>query len=411
MKKFLLVLSCCLATWCSVLAGPKSSPEISLMQASAPAPTNYPAVINSANYDSSTNQIVVNYTVNTAGDVAFNLQTSNDVIKNLKKMYRPKGTYTIGIDLKSEWSIGAYVSLMISVGGNVCGGTGVPIPRVSVNINDVSYIAKNKTVTVKYSIYDPDSKSGNCYIRVRKNSATGLKIVEEKISSSSTAYEIPSSKFTIGAVYYVEVSCGNVKKSQNYIFDNVRSGYLGKVSVGDYNVTFNYTMKNASDPYIAIKQGSKYGPVVKKIQITNTNGDYKEKSLYYHSVLKEKTTYVAELYDGSEPLRIYSEEFTIPEKEPVIIEPLCFEWHFDEGANQIKVWCTRAPSSSVYIEVYNYNNGVQGSIQGHASGSSKDVHSISIPRATSQGQGYIIYVSSGSEKKSIKVHIANHLNK
>ena len=55
MKKFLLLLSCFLATWCSVQAGPKSSPEISLMQASAPAaapaPTNYPAVINSATYD------------------------------------------------------------------------------------------------------------------------------------------------------------------------------------------------------------------------------------------------------------------------------------------------------------------------------------------------------------------------
>lgn len=71
MKKFLLVLSCCLATWCSVLAGPKSSPEISLMQASAPAATNYPAVINSAYHDPDNHVIVVNCDQNNSGSLAF----------------------------------------------------------------------------------------------------------------------------------------------------------------------------------------------------------------------------------------------------------------------------------------------------------------------------------------------------
>ena len=61
MKKFLLVLSCCLATWCSVLAGPKSSPEISLMQASAPAARAY--AIKSVSYDPSTRVILVKFTI------------------------------------------------------------------------------------------------------------------------------------------------------------------------------------------------------------------------------------------------------------------------------------------------------------------------------------------------------------
>ena len=416
MKKFLLVLSCCLATWCSVLAGPKSSPEISLMQASAPAATNYPAVINSAYHDPDNHVIVVNCDQNNSGSLAFFRELGG----TRPEIYRDKNSSigkgkTVEIPLEREWELAEGITILISVGDgvNICGGRYVKLkhPNPDAKISKISYIPASKKVRVEYSIINP--KSDLCYIRVTKDRLNGQEIVPKtNISSSSTVFEIPSSKFTKGALYCVEISVGSsVKRSQNYIFDNVRSGYMGAVSVNDYNVTFNYTMKNASDPYIAIKQGSKYGPVVKKIQITNTNGDYKEKSLYYPSVLKEKTTYVADLFDGSEDLRIFSEEFTIPEKEPVIIEPLCFEWHFDEGANQIKVWCTRAPSSSVYIEVYNCNNGVQGSIQGHASGNSKDVHSISIPRATAKGQGYIIHVSSGSEKKSLQVYIANHLNK
>lgn len=323
MKKFLLVLSCCLATWCSVLAGPKSSPEMSLMQASAPAATNYPAVINSAYHDPYKHVIVVNCDQNNSGSLAFFRELGG----TRPEIYRDKNSSigkgkTVEIPLEREWELAEGITILISVGDgvNICGGRYVRLehPNPDAKISKISYIPASKKVRVEYSIINP--KSDLCYIRVTKDRLNGQEIVPKtNISSSSTVFEIPSSKFTKGALYCVEISVGSsVKKYQNYIFDNVRSGYMRNVSFDDESprIVFNYNIKNASNPYIAIKQGSKDGPVVKKIQIENTNGDYKDAFLYsYSTVLKEKTTYVAGLYDGSEDLRIFSEYFRIPEKK------------------------------------------------------------------------------------------------
>lgn len=138
MKKFLLVLSCCLATWCSVQAGPKSSPEISLMQASAPAPSNYPAVLSSAAYDKDNHKKVnVSFTAKQTGYVSFDLQGVQK-LENLGVTSVSGGrSYSISFTVPKSWNSTANSSIIIkfsnssNVQGSGCGGMllpGVPDP-------------------------------------------------------------------------------------------------------------------------------------------------------------------------------------------------------------------------------------------------------------------------------------------
>jgi len=339
MKKFLLVLSCFLATWCSVQAGLKCSTSdselygmsqsASMLMASAPAAApapEYPAKINSATHKPEEGVIEVKFTVKTAGNVAFSL---DDGKTKAWSQYCSEGGHKANVPFKTV-STGGVIPVLISVGGHTCGGTAVKIiPPVKpvAYIDNISYVLKNKTVKVEYSIYNPNSVP--CFVTVRKNGSTGSQIFKQEVSKGSTMLEIPSSKFAKKKVYYVEISCGDDAKSgEKYIFDDVRSGYMGNVSVDDQDctVTFDYYLKNAGEPYIAIKEGSKYGPVVKTYKVDNTNGVYKDVTFNYN-VLKRGTNYVADLFDGSEDLRIFSEEFRIPELNMVTEEEYDFEWH------------------------------------------------------------------------------------
>ena len=133
MKKFLLVLSCCLATWCSVQAEPKSSPEISLMQASAPAPTNYPAVLSSAAYDKDNHKKVnVSFTANQDGYVSFDLQ-GVQILQDCGLTPVSSGrSYSISFTVPNSWNSSANSSIIIkfsnsiNVQGSGCGGMLLP---------------------------------------------------------------------------------------------------------------------------------------------------------------------------------------------------------------------------------------------------------------------------------------------
>lgn len=137
MKKFLLVLSCCLATWCSVQAGPKSSPEISLMQACAPAvapaPTQYPAVLSSAAYDKNNcKQVNVSFTANQSGYVSFDLQ-GVQIAEDLGVTPVSSGSsYNISFPVPDSWNSHVNSSIIIkfskssSVKGSGCGGMLLP---------------------------------------------------------------------------------------------------------------------------------------------------------------------------------------------------------------------------------------------------------------------------------------------
>lgn len=133
MKKFLLVLSCCLATWCSVQAGPKSSPEISLMQASAPAPSNYPAVLSSAAYDENdSKKVKVSFTANQTGYVSFDLQGVQKLEDRGVTPVSGGRSYSISFPVPDSWNSYANSSIIIkfskseNVKGSGCGGMLLP---------------------------------------------------------------------------------------------------------------------------------------------------------------------------------------------------------------------------------------------------------------------------------------------
>ena len=375
MKKFLLVLSCCLATWCSVQAGPKSSPEISLMQASAPAPT-YPAVIKSATYNSKTNKIDVSFTVNIAGKVAFSLDggktnawSSNGSLS--------KGGHTANVPLKSVPPVGSVVSIVISVDGGICGGLGVyigekPQPKTSVSVGEISHDAVNKVVTVNYII--SNSTSGTTEIIVRNNDKAS-DVYKKSVSSSLRSYQLPSSIFAKNTDYSIKVINGEGSDAQNFKITDNPAGHITEVSF----------CKSAYD---------------KKIR--NTNGVYVNAILHdYRSILREKTTYTAYLYDiqqnGKERNLGICKEFKIPTE--FVKQKEYPEWHFDEGANELVI---RAPQSwpkylkNISIMVYS-NNGGALTPQGNATATNLgDWVRIRIPDATINRYYTIVVTAGGS---------------
>ena len=411
MKKFLLVLSCCLATWCSVQAGPKSSPEISLMQASAPAPT-YPAGIKSATYNSKTNKIDVSFTVNIAGKVAFSLDggktnawSSNGSLS--------KGGHTANVPLKSVPPVGSVVSIVISVDGGICGGLGVyigekPQPKTSVSVGEISHDAVNKVVTVNYII--SNSTSGTTEIIVRNNDKAS-DVYKKSVSSSLRSYQLPSSIFAKNTDYSIKVINGEGSDAQNFKITDNPAGHITEVSFckSAYDDTseyaaFKYNLQNTYNPYIYIMEGARgeYGPIVEKIKIRNTNGVYVNAILHdYRSILREKTTYTAYLYDiqqnGKERNLGICKEFKIPTE--FVKQKEYPEWHFDEGANELVI---RAPQSwpkylkNISIMVYS-NNGGALTPQGNATATNLgDWVRIRIPDATINRYYTIVVTAGGS---------------
>ena len=307
MKKFLLVLSCFLTTWCSVQAGLKCSTSgselygmsqsASMLMASAPAPTTtYPAAINSATHKPEKGVIEVDFTVNTAGKVAFFLDGDK---KAAWSQDCSRGGHKAYVPLKSVPRADV-ISITISVNGGICGGAGVHIIHIdpSVEINMVSNDDKNEIVTVQYSIINP--KAEVCSLKVVKNDSRSTVVFKDTISSNLTAYALSSSIFKKGVGYRIEVSCGKELKKQDFVITEVPAGYIENVDfpMGGQVATFEYNLKNTYDPYIYIKKGGKYGTFVTKLKIYNTNGANTTVDLVdYRSILDFSTTYTACIYD------------------------------------------------------------------------------------------------------------------
>jgi len=432
MKKFLLVLSCCLATWCSVQAGPKSSPEISLMQASAPAARAY--AIKSVSYDPSTRVILVKFTIISGTNATFDLQTSDGIkLYNLGSTKLDKGSdyeYESRIQLKPEEAKGDYFSIQLKVDNVVRTGSGQslkPIPvtvyETEVKVGEISYDAVNKVTTVNYLVYY--SVSNNSTLKIYENN--NLKF-SRQIATDAHSYKLTSSLFDFKKYtdYRIEIVNGKVSGSQNFRITDTPAGYIANVEFcGDANdpsvnyASFKYNLKNTYNPYLYIKQGSKYGTVVKKLKIRNTNGVYANVIFdNYRSILRENTEYTACLYNvdanGKEnDLRIYK-DFKIPtENREQVTYP---DWTFDHYTNTLKIKAPGAwPSyiKTVYVSVY-YSDAAGNMCGIHV----KDVKcnrdeyaNIQIPTATAQGKHYIMVVTGGSYKCSLHVCIGNHLNK
>ncbi len=177
MKKLLLLLSCCLATWCSVQAGAKysaSSSEVSgmlqeasasnvMLSSPAAATSSGPAQITSFSYKEKESKICITYKTNNATSASVNLLFGGRVINSspISIPVSNYGTRTAEIPLGSDWQEGMYVVLLYvngSVKGQISSGSVGPCYSVNVNVKaygDIKTVTADpdaKKLTVKYSL-------------------------------------------------------------------------------------------------------------------------------------------------------------------------------------------------------------------------------------------------------------------
>lgn len=151
MKKFLLLLSCCLATWCSVQAGMKSSASSSeiasaesrtmLLNSAMAAPSNASGIISSITYDSSTSKITINYKTTNASSASLNfLSIQKGGVINSSPISIPVSNYsyttkTINIDTNWPESLfKVYLYVNGSVAGQISNGRVYPCYESQVTI-------------------------------------------------------------------------------------------------------------------------------------------------------------------------------------------------------------------------------------------------------------------------------------
>lgn len=177
MKKLLLLLSCCLATWCSVQAGAKysaSSSEVSgmlqeasasnvMLSSPAAATSSGPAQITSFSYKEKESKICITYKTNNATSASVNLLFGGRVVNSspISIPVSNYGTRTAEIPLGSDWQEGMYVVLLYvngSVKGQISSGSVGPCYSVNVNVKaygDIKTVTADpdaKKLTVKYSL-------------------------------------------------------------------------------------------------------------------------------------------------------------------------------------------------------------------------------------------------------------------
>lgn len=203
MKKKLLLLSCFLATWCSIQASMIQSVSASSMVLAsapwaAPAPS-YPAVIKSVAYDKNDGRkVVVTFKANQSGEVSFDLDGSGQVAQNLGKTYVNKGDNTVSFELPKYWDANKACALIIKVNGGACGGTRLePSPNpnpvdpgnIAGHINDVKMIGCESTenglplyISFEYNMIH----ANNPYLFIKEGD--GNIVAKLKISNTTEFY-------------------------------------------------------------------------------------------------------------------------------------------------------------------------------------------------------------------------------
>lgn len=424
MKKFLLVLSCFLATWCSVQAGLKcstsgselygTSQSASMLMASAPAAAPvpaYPAVIEDLKYNSSNKTVTIKYTVNNAGVVSFDLETSDGVkVVDVYKKNQTRGAKSDTIQLKPEWLNGTHVAFIIKVDGKPCGGKAIePNPVTDVKVGLISYNAVDKTVTINYSVVNPVSKKSR--LKIKKNG----KLVYNKaiLFSDKRSFLLTPSEyeFEVGERidYGIIISNGDATDGKNFKVTTNPNGYIESVNPGQKSAAIRYNLSNTYNPYVFILD--KNGNEVGRVKIENTNTDYKTVTYEYSSAIKEKTAYTACLYDidakGQEnPLGI-SKGFVTPEFYRDPIDNLqYFEWHYNDGnPAQLDIWCTSNVPSSVKKVSITVINCATGAYHEFKNVNRNEHLFVNIPQATSKSVYYVVRVEWTNGKSERKFPI------
>lgn len=266
MKKFLLLLSCCLATWCSVQAGMKSSASCSeasgmtqgtVMQASAPlAASAYDdgCHITSATFDASKSVINIKYTSRNASTIRFQLLSirkggniGEPVIIN---SYNINGSATMPVN--PTWEEGQYVVLMY-VNGSPRSNFDVFVTPQG-KLGNISYSDSNNNVTVSYTMKNAFNSDATLRV-IDSNGNEVLKYIKDPNTSKSISFGY---KLTPKVTYTFKLySKSTLLDTKTYVYIPTPinpSGTIQTVTYEPYgtSITVDYILKNAENPTVSI---------------------------------------------------------------------------------------------------------------------------------------------------------------
>ena len=281
MKKFLLLLSCFLATWCSVQAGLKSSASSSEMLNSAYAYGQSSGQIKSASYDKNSNTMFVTYSLSGASSAKLRLlQTRTGFVVGEYSLSVNANSTTFRVYTKSDIKHydryeyideGLYVLLLV-VDGKECANMNVTI-TASGKINSLSPSLDNKKLTVNYTI-----EHASVYSRTLRIEGSDFR-ESLPYPNSSNSYTFDSSKLTPAKTYTFKLYSGdnllNTKKytmpmptaemAISYVPDN--KTYSGTTL---HSFTVDYKLKYARKPTLCLYQG---GNLIKSMTIANSSAN------------------------------------------------------------------------------------------------------------------------------------------
>ena len=278
MKKFLLLLSCFLATWCSVQA---ANPQIT-----------------SATYNESTSQFYVNCTSGNNLYIDVICMKTGPVLSKVNI-----NTYKT-IDLPITSRPGEY-DLVLYANGTPCHDKKVTVTQYG-HINNITNISTS-SVTVNYSMFhaETDNYPKNSYLKIGD-----AKYYIKNVKNGSlkwTGLNLPTGKNT--CKIYVDGVC---KHTIDFIVTPPPTpyGHINNVyNISTKSVTVNYTMRNAKTSNSYLKIGNYTH------DITNV-----ENGSYPWSLNLTPGQYTCEIYVDGERKHTYP--FTVHSSDMVKLTPM-----------------------------------------------------------------------------------------
>ena len=273
MKKFLLLLSCFLATWCSVQAGLKSSASSSEMLNSAYAYGQSSGQIKSASYDKNSNTMFVTYSLSGASSAKLRLlQTRTGFVVGEYSLSVNANSTTFRVYTKSDIKHydryeyideGLYVLLLV-VDGKECANMNVTI-TASGKINSFSPSLDNKKLTVNYTI-----EHASTYSRTLRIEGSDFREYLP-YPNTTNSYTFDSSKLTPGKTYTFKLYSGdNLLDTKKYTMPVPTGGLVVSYNPDNrYSFTVDYNLKYARKPTLCLYgQG---GNLIKSMAISNSS--------------------------------------------------------------------------------------------------------------------------------------------
>lgn len=276
MKKILLLLSCCLATWCSVQAGTKASTSSDMMQSSSLLTASYGyGQIKSATFDKDNNTMFVTYSITNGSNAKLQLlQTRTGKIVHEYSLSVNANTTTFRVYTRASTKEELYVDeglyvLLLVVDGNIRSNMNVQITAKG-NIKSISPSLDNKKLTVSYAIEHASTYSVTLRIY---DGGTQLKRISLPYPNTSNSYTFDSSSLEPGKRYRFDLYSGDNILNTKYYTMPVPTGELSAVSYSPDNknsFTIDYTLKYARNPTVGIYDngGTK---LLKSVAITNSS--------------------------------------------------------------------------------------------------------------------------------------------